>query len=373
MARTRTRIQGHGGYSSEAWVVYMEVTATLLIAFGAVLDMLSQYHYFSGGDVLQWFNTAFFGLQTPVYYVAFGYAYQHTWRVRDARSWLRSVGFQAILCLVPFLSITTAGWLVDIALGEAPLTWIGLFRSLFVSPSGAMAFYPIVLLMYILTPTLRSKNDAFILLGIALALKGVAVFVPTQGWPYVVSGLCDSWLWFCMGMAYCMIAHTHPHWFISRLVGTSQLAKIKPIRGNMIVLTVAWIGCWLLAMPLGLAHTLLGSAILSVLGVGWFMSLFATPFAAGRTSQLFTAAGKITIGVFLLHPICLNILFTWLRRPTVAATIASMGAAGTWLVFVLALLGAYAAPALILWVCNHVGKLGFLLKPAAYLPAVQQN
>lgn len=201
------------------------------------------------------------------------------------------------------------------------------------------------------------------LLAMALALKVVSVALPMDGWPYVLSGLCGSWLWFCLGMAFCLHTHAHAERFLPRLLGTSRLSGVAPLRGNVAIVGVAWLALSVVASLSGFAGTKAGAALLTLVGLAWFTSIFATAFAGGRSSRLFAAVGKVTIGIFLLHPICLNVLFHLLDRHAVHGAVA----------FLLALVAAYAAPVAIQWVLDHVGKLGFLLKPVRYLPAVQQH
>lgn len=370
----RTTTQGHGGYASERWVIYMEIAATVLIALGVLLDMLAAHGYLADNALLRWAEDSFFVFQIPVYYLAFGYAYQHTWRVDDGRMWLRCVGRQLILCLVPFLSITLATLLVDAGLGQVPLDWHQLATFLFTSPVSPVAFYPILLLMYFVTPTLRSWRGAGMLLAMALALKAMAVALPMDGWPYVLSGLCGSWLWFCLGMAFCLHTHAHAERFLPRLLGTSRLAGVVPVRGNVAILGVAWLALSVVASLSGFAGTKVGAALLTLVGLAWFTSIFATAFAGGRSSRLFDTVGKSTIGIFLLHPICLGVLFFLLRRPRAAGALAGMdGTVRGTVAFLLALVAAYAVPVALQWVLDHAWKLGFLLKPARYLPTVRQH
>lgn len=374
-----------GGAVQEHWVFYLEVAATVLIALGALLDMLVARGYLSGTAMLRWLEDSLFVFQIPIYYLAFGYVYERTWFVHDGRSWARCMGRQLILCLTPFLSITLLTLFVDAAIGTAPLTWAQLAADLFSNPVSPVGFYPILLLMYALTPTLRTARGAVALLSIALVLKIIAVAWPLTGVPYVVSGLCASWIWFCAGMACGRLTASASAagdacddtdrqglpGTVMRLLGTSAVNGVAPIRGNRVVLGALWLAVSVLVVPLGMEGSAVAGAVITFLGLLWSIAMFSTPFGSGRTSRLFSSVGKVTIGIFLLHPVCLSVLFRLLRTPAGERMLA--GASTPWLATLLALLSAYLVTSVLLWAINHIGRLGVLLKPANYLPPVPRD
>lgn len=362
------QMKGHAS-SSEAWVIYMEVSATILIALGVLLKMLAAHDYIPDSPLLTWVEDSFFIFQIPIYYLAFGYVFQHSWRITDGRMWARMVGRQLILCLTPFLFITVATLFVNAAIGADALSFGQLAQYIFTDPVSPVAFYPILLLMYMVTPTIHSKRSMWITLAIAAILKIVALSISMDGWPYILSGFCGSWIWFCIGAACSYHVHEiNAEWqFLLRFLGTSNLYGDKPMRGNWILLGGIWLACSLIVIPLGIQGTDLADAILTLLGLLFTISMFADRYGSGRTSRIFTVTGKQTIGIFLLHPMCLSVAFYLFTKWHLTGAMQSVSA------ILGAFIAAFIVPMLILWVFNHVWKLGFLFKPAKYLPAIKQK
>ncbi len=336
----------------------MESTASLLIALGGLGGALVGLGCLPAGPLWRWAEACFFPFQLPVFYFGFGYLYQRQWRVRSGRQWVGAMRYQAVYTMVPLVFVTLLTLLANGWMGAEPaLAPASLLRAVFVDPVIPVGFFLVVLVMYALTPTLASGRQVAGLLAAACALKVLAVAalaLPATfayaAWPYVAQGFCGSWVWFVAGMALAWQGEAR----------TRRLFSLSPA-----ACTAGWLVLSVALFATGVPDPV-REAVLTAAGLGWFSVLFGRRFADGAQVGFYRFVGGYTKAIWLLHPVFMRAWFYLLALAGVAAAgpgavlYAPAHVVGGFIVV-------YVLPVGVLWVMNHVGKLGFLVNPSRYL------
>ncbi len=94
----------------------------------------------------------------------------------------------------------------------------------------------------------------------------------------------------------------------------------------------------------------------------WFASLFSAAFRSGAQDALYGFASRYTMALWPLAPLGLKLTIVGLT----ALGITASGA--PWLCFAAGLVACFGLPVLVMALLERVGKLGFLIYPARYLP-----
>ena len=349
--------------AAATWVFNFESSASLLLALGSLLAAWHARQILPANGLYSFWESCLLPVQLPVFYFGYGYLYQRRWQVASLRSWWGSVRYELANLLTPFAFITVLTLAVRSWLHTgAGLTPEHLAVALFVDPVIPVGFFLVALVFYLLIPSFTSKHAAAVGVGISLLLK-IAVVIAAcspegQGLlgslPYVVANGCDNALWFCGGMA---LALEECQGQNSQRMRGARLPRAVKITGPLVLWLGLALGCWWLygqgPMSLGCLEAVLVGAGLGA-GTLLYRELFGMQ---GRQWRFFSLVDGYTKGIWLLHPLCLELWFYWAQG-------AHLGAVGT---VAGSLAAAYLVPVAINVMLDHLGRLGFLVNPNRYL------
>lgn len=341
-------------HPSDTWVHNMEATSALLIAFGSLLAFAAAAGPLPAAGIVLWAQDCLFPLQFPVLYFASGYLYQRYRSVRTKRAWVANIKREATVLLVPFLTFTVLTLAVNALTGGGrPLGPLAVLDVLLLNPVEPLGYFPVCLILFAITPTAASRRNASRLLMTALGCK-IAIVVllslpataPTaERLPWIVQAVAENWIWFAGGMGVSLFR-------VLPLLRTPEKAW---------ALGALWVATSVITFGAGW----LGEAsygLLDAIGVVWFASLFSAAFRSGAQDAFYGFASRYTMALWPLAPLGLKLTIVGLT----ALGITASGA--PWLCFAAGLVACFGLPVLVMALLERVGKLGFLIYPARYLP-----
>lgn len=205
-------MHGHGsGGPKDVWAHNVEATASLLIAFGTLITTCSAQGLFIPSPASRWILEYLVPFQLPIFYFCLGFLYQRYRTTRTPRAWGQNLRRELALMGIPFVAFTVLVLLTNSIVGaKPPLSVADLLRALFIEPVIPVGYFYTCLIIYAITPTVKSRRNASGLLFAAVAAKAAIVALaslpataematrlptPSPPWPRTGSGSPAAWPW----------------------------------------------------------------------------------------------------------------------------------------------------------------------------------
>lgn len=96
----------------EKWVDDVKVIACILVVLGHFFQSMTKANILPEDDLYKWFNTTIYYFHVPLFFICSGYLYQKYSKVNDFTSWKKNVTKKALALGVPYVTFTTATWLL---------------------------------------------------------------------------------------------------------------------------------------------------------------------------------------------------------------------------------------------------------------------
>lgn len=369
LAVSEHEMHGHApAKAKDTWIFNAEATSTLLIAAWYVFGIYITLGILPENGFHEWGNHWVIPFLLAVFYLGAGYLYQKHQRVTDLRSWGTYIKREAVVLLTPFLAFlvltllatsvaSMLPGLIDsgLAAGHPTFTIPNLIHAVFVDPVGPVGYFVILLGIYMITRTPKTRAGLAWLLACSLAAKVVAVILADVGLssevPYYLMGIMDNWIWFSAGIAICSF----------------DLQKLLAHPATAICFAAIFIGSGALLLALGIIEAA-SLGVLTLLGLATFYSVSASRFLRGDQNRFYGFVTRYTMAIWLMHQILSVLVFCALyalgfhEGGTFDATWVPVNA-------VACLIACYPLPILAMDALSHIGKLGFIVYPSRYLPA----
>lgn len=156
----------------EKWVDDVKVIACILVVLGHFFQSMTKANILSENDLYEWFNTTIYYFHVPLFFICSGYLYQKYSEVNSIGSWCKNVAKKALALGVPYVTFSTATWLLKMVFADSVNKQAdGLFSTLVVNPSAPYWYLYALLFIFLVTPTLSSMKVASVVLMIALVAK----------------------------------------------------------------------------------------------------------------------------------------------------------------------------------------------------------
>lgn len=132
------------------------------------------------------------------------YLYQKYSKVNSVDSWRRNVAKKVMALGVPYVTFSTATWVLKKAFSSSVNTQIGgLGDTLLFHPTSPYWYLYALFFIFLLTPTFKSVKMAVGGLIVAIAMKTIALSGVGYG-VYAVSTILSNEIWFVLGMSICV-------------------------------------------------------------------------------------------------------------------------------------------------------------------------
>ena len=188
----------------EKWVDDVKVIACILVVLGHFFQSMTKASILPENDLYEWFETTIYYFHVPLFFICSGYLYQKYSNINSVDSWCKNVAKKALALGVPYLTFSTATWLLKTMFSDSVNKQAdGLFSTLVVNPSAPYWYLYALFFIFLVTPTFSDVKVAAIGLLVALAAK--TIVLTGGGYSiYAVSTVLSNEIWFVLGMSICV-------------------------------------------------------------------------------------------------------------------------------------------------------------------------
>lgn len=96
----------------EVWVDDVKVIACVLVVLGHFFQSMTKAGIVPAGNLYEWFNTTIYYFHVPLFFICSGYLNQKYSKVNSFKSWKKNVLKKALALGVPYVTFTTATWVL---------------------------------------------------------------------------------------------------------------------------------------------------------------------------------------------------------------------------------------------------------------------
>lgn len=156
----------------DPWVDIVKWAACMLVLLGHFFQSMIKSGIMSQTVISAWFEHTIYLFHVPLFFLCSGYLYQRNSKVNTLCEWKDSVIRKAVKLGVPYVTFSTVTYLMKQVFQDSVNTANGnsLLRTLFLNPISPYWYLYILFFIFLLTPTFKSKKQAWIALGISILI-----------------------------------------------------------------------------------------------------------------------------------------------------------------------------------------------------------
>lgn len=156
----------------EKWVDDVKIIACILVVVGHFFQGMINGNILPNNDYYAWFITTIYYFHVPLFFICSGYLYQKYSRVNSVISWKSNVAKKALALGVPYVTFTTATWVLKKVFSSSVNNQIGGFsETILFHPASPYWYLYALFFVFLVTPTFSSMKAAAVGLIVALAAK----------------------------------------------------------------------------------------------------------------------------------------------------------------------------------------------------------
>ena len=318
----------------EKWVDDVKVIACILVVLGHFFQSMTKANILPESDLYKWFNTTIYYFHVPLFFICSGYLYQKYSKVNDFTSWKKNVAKKALALGVPYVTFTTATWILKKVFSGSVNDQIGgLGDTLLLHPTAPYWYLYALFFIFLVTPTFSTVKMASVGLAATIVAK-VCILTGGGTGVYAVSTVLTNEIWFVLGMIICV--------FNVQLRG-------KKLQGTAIGLLFLGLS---IAVHMANVQNLAVSFVLGLMACTAVILLVATYEEKSGKAMGFFA--KYTMPIFLMHT-----LFAAPMR----SVLLKIGVTNAAIHIALGLGISFAGPIVAAWIMKKTKWLEFFLYP----------
>lgn len=287
-------------------------------------------------DLYEWFETTIYYFHVPLFFICSGYLYQKYSKVNNVGSWCRNAQKKALALGVPYLTFSTATWVLKKVFSSSVNDQIGgLGDTLFLHPTAPYWYLYALFFIFLVTPTFSGAKAAAIGLIVALVAK---ILILTGGGTsiYAISTVLSNEVWFILGMSICA--------FNVQLKG-------RRVQGTIIELLFVLLSVLVYTAEINGSAISFAMGILACVAIILMVAGFEDKFGRGMD---FLA--KYTMPILLMHTLFAAPLRSILMKLGIENAVVHV---------VLGLGISFAGPIIAAWIMKKTKRLDFFLYPVA--------
>lgn len=328
----------------EKWVDDVKVIACILVVLGHFFQSMTRANILPANDLYKWFNTTIYYFHVPLFFICSGYLYQKYSKVNDFTSWKKNVTKKALALGVPYVTFTTATWVLKTVFSDSVNKQAdSLLGTLVLNPSAPYWYLYALFFIFLITPTFTSLKVTVAGLLVATAAKWLVLTGGGTGL-YAVSTILTNEIWFVLGMSICA--------FNVELRG-------KKLQGIIIGLLFFGLS---IAVYMTDVQNLAVSFVLGLIACATVI-LLAVDFEekSGKAMRFFA---KYTMPIFLMHTLFAASLRAVLLKIGITNAVAHV---------MLGLGISFVGPIVAAWIMKKTKWLEFFLYPSKILGAIRNR
>lgn len=322
----------------EKWVDDVKVIACILVVLGHFFQSMTKANILPENDLYKWFNTTIYYFHVPLFFICSGYLYQKYSKVNDFKSWKKNVAKKALALGVPYVTFSTATWVLKTVFSSSVNDQIGgLGDTLLFHPAAPYWYLYALFFIFLVTPTFSTIKLAAVGLVVAVVAK---VYILTGGGTgiYAVSTVLANEIWFVLGMSICAFN-----------------VQIRRKRRQGTIIGILFFG---LSVAVYMAN-IQNSAVSFALGLMACVAVIL--LVAGledKSGKVMSFLAKYTMPIFLMHTLFAAPMRSVLLKIGVTNAVAHIG---------LGLGVSFAGPIVAAWIMKKTKWLEFFLYPNKYM------
>ena len=328
----------------EKWVDDVKVIACILVVLGHFFQSMTKANILPANDLYKWFNTTIYYFHVPLFFICSGYLYQKYSKVNDFTSWKKNVTKKALALGVPYVTFTTATWVLKTVFSDSVNKQAdSLLGTLVLNPSAPYWYLYALFFIFLITPTFTSLKVTVAGLLVATAAKWLVLTGGGTGL-YAVSTILTNEIWFVLWMSICA--------FNVELRG-------KKLQGIIIGLLFFGLS---IAVYMTDVQNLAVSFVLGLIACATVI-LLAVDFEekSGKAMRFFA---KYTMPIFLMHTLFAASLRAVLLKIGITNAVAHV---------MLGLGISFVGPIVAAWIMKKTKWLEFFLYPSKILGAIRNR
>ena len=249
----------------EKWVDDVKVIACILVVLGHFFQSMTKANILPENDLYKWFNATIYYFHVPLFFICSGYLYQKYSKVNDFKSWKKNVAKKALALGVPYVTFTTATWILKKVFSDSVNDQIGgLGDTLLLHPTAPYWYLYALFFIFLVTPTFSTVKMASVGLAATIVAK-VCILMGGTG-VYVVSTVLTNEIWFVLGLSIAVHMANAQNLAVSFVLGlTACIAVILLVVAHEDKSGKAMRFLAKYTMPIFLLHTLFAAPMRSVL------------------------------------------------------------------------------------------------------------
>lgn len=266
------------------WVDYVKEIACILVVLGHFFQSMVKAQILPETGLYSWFKVTIYYFHVPLFFICSGYLYQHNQKDNTVSVWGKNIVRKALSLGVPYFVFSSVTWLLKTVFSNAVNNEIGsLTDTLFFHPASPYWYLYCLFFIFLVTPTIPSKNGALVVTALAFAEKIIACWFSTD--VYAVNIVLQNEIWFVIGM--------NISFFQVPLKGKKRPALV--IGASFLLMSV-------LAFLLGYKHGILSFA-LGLLACTSIILLVSEWEEKMRNCKVLDCFSQYTMPIFLMHTI----------------------------------------------------------------------
>ena len=318
----------------EKWVDDVKVIACILVVLGHFFQSMTKANILPENDLYGWFNTTIYYFHVPLFFICSGYLYQKYSKVNSVGGWCKNVAKKALALGVPYMTFTTATWVLKKVFSSSVNDQIGgLGNTLFLHPTAPYWYLYALFFIFLVTPTFSNTKVVAVGLIVALAAK-VMVLIGGGYSVYAVSTVLSNEIWFVLGMSICAF--------------NVQL-KDRKVQGTILGLLFVILSIVVYTAEIGGSAISFAMGLLACVAVIMLVADFEEKFGKGLD---FLA--KYTMPIFLMHTLFAAPMRSVLLKVGLENAVAHV---------VLGIGISFAGPIIAAWIMKKTKWLEFFLYP----------
>lgn len=183
----------------EVWVDDVKVVACILVVLGHFFQSMTKAGIIPAGNLYEWFNIIIYYFHVPLFFICSGYLYQKYSKVNSFKSWKNNVLKKALALGVPYVTFSTATWVLKKVFSSNVNDQIGSFGdTLLLHPTAPYWYLYALFFIFLVTRTFTNIKMAMVGLIVAFAAKllilvgGVQGYMPCRQFSQTRYGLCSA-------------------------------------------------------------------------------------------------------------------------------------------------------------------------------------
>lgn len=325
------------------WIDNIKIFACIFVVLGHLFQSFTISSILPKDSLYMWFNNTIYYFNVPLFFICSGYIYQKYSSVTNPKQWLKNIEKKSLSLLVPYFIFVIITVLIKTVFQDNVNTKSSsIIDSLFINPISPYWFLIALFLLFLVTPTVKSKRGSIILLCISVVLFfGFEVLELSKiNVPSLIRYIMIDMVWLVFGM---IIAIFKPEKVLKKQFGlllilflVLSVFTVKINKSSMfnsvIYIFMIFISC------------------LSISSLIFYLS-------KDKQSKFLNFLSKYTMPIFLMHTIC---------AAGIRIVLFKIGISNAPIHIICGLIGSFVLPIVITKVLELI-KLDFFITPTKYI------